>query len=362
MARLPASRDPPRGGRRRRAGHNGRNKGDGLRAWGARSRESKGRPLEIEYFREFVDLADSLNFRETAERMNMSQSALSKHIAALEGYFDTTLFVRDKHQVSLTESGAYLLECAKEVCQTVDWAKKTIATRFSGAHVLRCGGVIDNVGDYPIVAEAASQLRKADPSNHVTLEKLSNASVEFQLEEMRKGSVDCIATYDTREAFADVTDVSFIAVCDIPLEVTVSPDNPIAQMDKVPASALNGQRLVQLMGPRYTDIWRVIRDRLLKTGIEFHARPVAAMSSYDFTLSVYEGLGDSCFVAPRRGTPTMILKGGRTVTVPIDPDELTLGLGLVYLTDKKPVLVDEFAAALGDAYRASYASDDGRRK
>ena len=40
--------------------------------------------MNIEYFQEFVELAQRLNYREAAARLNMSQSALSKHVKALE--------------------------------------------------------------------------------------------------------------------------------------------------------------------------------------------------------------------------------------------------------------------------------------
>ncbi|MDR1713676.1 MAG: LysR family transcriptional regulator, partial [Coriobacteriales bacterium] len=40
--------------------------------------------MQIETFREFIELAQCLNFTEAAKRLNMTQPGLSKHILALE--------------------------------------------------------------------------------------------------------------------------------------------------------------------------------------------------------------------------------------------------------------------------------------
>jgi len=58
--------------------------------------------MNIEYFQEFVELAQRLNYREAAARLNMSQSALSKHVKALEAEYGTKLLNRDRNSVALT--------------------------------------------------------------------------------------------------------------------------------------------------------------------------------------------------------------------------------------------------------------------
>ncbi len=62
-----------------------------------------------------VAVADTLNFREAAQRLNLSQPPLSRHIKALESLVGVALFERDTHSVHLTEAGAVLAEQARKI-------------------------------------------------------------------------------------------------------------------------------------------------------------------------------------------------------------------------------------------------------
>jgi DNA-binding transcriptional LysR family regulator len=60
---------------------------------------------QIEYF---LALADELHFWKTSEKVFITQSALSRHIKALEGELGVQLFERDKRNVKLTDAGEFL--------------------------------------------------------------------------------------------------------------------------------------------------------------------------------------------------------------------------------------------------------------
>ncbi|HEB87886.1 MAG TPA: LysR family transcriptional regulator [Gammaproteobacteria bacterium] len=62
-----------------------------------------------------VAVADTLNFREAAQRLNLSQPPLSRHIKALESLVGVVLFKRDTHSVHLTDAGAILAEQARNI-------------------------------------------------------------------------------------------------------------------------------------------------------------------------------------------------------------------------------------------------------
>jgi len=52
-----------------------------------------------------IILAEELNFSRAARRLHISQPALTKQIAELEGRLGVRLFDRDKQTVSLTDAG-----------------------------------------------------------------------------------------------------------------------------------------------------------------------------------------------------------------------------------------------------------------
>ena len=61
--------------------------------------------MENDYFAEFLDLTKTLNYMETAENMNISTSALSKHIMKLEQEVGVSFFDRTTRTVKLNRYG-----------------------------------------------------------------------------------------------------------------------------------------------------------------------------------------------------------------------------------------------------------------
>lgn len=71
--------------------------------------------MQIDYLVEFIELAERLNFTRAAQALNLSQSALSKHIASLEDEFGGNLFDRSEGRVRLTRFGRSFYEHAAAV-------------------------------------------------------------------------------------------------------------------------------------------------------------------------------------------------------------------------------------------------------
>ena len=79
--------------------------------------------METSHIREFAMLAECLNFSETAERLFISQSSLSKHIRALERELGTELFIRTTRTIRLSEAGALYLPYARKIAALCDQAE-----------------------------------------------------------------------------------------------------------------------------------------------------------------------------------------------------------------------------------------------
>lgn len=64
--------------------------------------------MDLQQIKHFLALAQELHFWHTAEKVFITQSALSRQIKALENELGLKLFERNKRTVKLTEAGAFL--------------------------------------------------------------------------------------------------------------------------------------------------------------------------------------------------------------------------------------------------------------
>lgn len=71
--------------------------------------------LEIRHLRSLIAIAETGKLAHAAERVFLTQSALSHQIRALEQHYDITLFQRTAHGLRFTPAGQRLLDLATEV-------------------------------------------------------------------------------------------------------------------------------------------------------------------------------------------------------------------------------------------------------
>jgi LysR family cyn operon transcriptional activator len=76
--------------------------------------------MEIRQLKYFQKLAETLNFSEASRELFITQSTLSQQILNLERELDQQLFLRNSHEVVLTEAGQMLVPMARESLHTVD--------------------------------------------------------------------------------------------------------------------------------------------------------------------------------------------------------------------------------------------------
>jgi monoterpene epsilon-lactone hydrolase len=78
--------------------------------------------VEVRHLRAFVAVAEELNFSRAAERLFLSQPALSRQVRALERAVGCELLHRSTHRVELTLAGQALLDRARAVLAALDEA------------------------------------------------------------------------------------------------------------------------------------------------------------------------------------------------------------------------------------------------
>lgn len=75
--------------------------------------------MDRQSLRAFLEVAESGSFSLAAEKLNITQPAVSKRVAALEHHLDTPLFDRVGRQITLTEAGRALLPQAEGIIRSI---------------------------------------------------------------------------------------------------------------------------------------------------------------------------------------------------------------------------------------------------
>ncbi|WP_163511128.1 LysR family transcriptional regulator [Fodinicola acaciae] len=82
--------------------------------------------MQLQYLTYFVAVAETRHFTRAAERVNVSQPALSKQIATLERELGAELFSRARGNITLTAAGEALLPLARRILADVDTATREV--------------------------------------------------------------------------------------------------------------------------------------------------------------------------------------------------------------------------------------------
>jgi DNA-binding transcriptional LysR family regulator len=96
--------------------------------------------VHLRDLRYFVAVAEELSFTRAAQRLYVSQPALSKQIRQLEQAMQVLLFVRDPRGVTLTAAGTVLLPLAqRQIAAWDEAARAVLAVHTHDSRVLRLG-------------------------------------------------------------------------------------------------------------------------------------------------------------------------------------------------------------------------------
>jgi LysR family transcriptional regulator for metE and metH len=104
--------------------------------------------LELRHLRSLVAIAESGKLVAAAERVNLSQSALSHQIKDIEAHYATSLFERTRHGLRFTPAGDRVLALGRDVLAAISEAERDIArprsdTRGELRIVLECHTCFD---------------------------------------------------------------------------------------------------------------------------------------------------------------------------------------------------------------------------
>ena len=196
--------------------------------------------LSLRQLRFFAALAQDVNFSRAAERMAVSQPALSAAIRQMETLLELRLFNRTTHRVVLTDAGRALLPHVQRLLVTADNAFADMAD--AAAHqraTVRIGSIPSAV---PIVADqlAAMSSDAAEPIEMM----LSDGKSDALVEQLRTGALDvAICVHSQVDAL-----LAAVPLISDRLLLLVHPEHRFAKRTSLPWAELSGHEVIHFDG------------------------------------------------------------------------------------------------------------------
>lgn len=187
--------------------------------------------MDIDALRAFVATAEAGSFSVAAERLFITQPAVSKRIAGLESQLGTALFDRVGRRIRLTAAGSALLARARTILNEVEDAKRSLSNLAGSVVGPLSLGTSHHIGLHRL-PPALKRYNQLYPDVHLDLRFMDS---ERACTAVEQGELElAVVTLPRRPA----RQLSVIRVWDDPLEIVVSTAHPLARRRRLPMSSL----------------------------------------------------------------------------------------------------------------------------
>jgi DNA-binding transcriptional LysR family regulator len=208
--------------------------------------------VELRHLRYFVAVATELHFGRAAERLYVSQPALSQQILNLEAELGFSLFVRDRRKVELSPAGAALLPEAQAILDRVETATALVRSVGAGSRG-RLRVAVTPALPGGMVEAVIEEFRHR--YTHVDFE-LGSGTTSQNLSALRRGSMQLVVVHPP---IPDIADVAYLEIDTEPIVVGLASKHPLTRHRRLHRDHLAGHPLIYF--PRRTDPG--LHDRML---------------------------------------------------------------------------------------------------
>ncbi|MFF3316631.1 LysR family transcriptional regulator [Streptomyces sp. NPDC003035] len=256
--------------------------------------------------RYFVAVAEELHFTRAAEKLYVSQPALSKQIRALERQLGAPLFDRDRRGVRLTPVGTALLPHARAVLAAWEEAGGAVRRARAAEQATLVVGMSTSPGRGGLLPAIRSRFTEAHPEIRL---KLRQVGWEDPTAGLADGTSDVAFVW---LPLADAERYRWVVVATEPRLVALPETHPLAGRESIDFAELLEEPFLALpaTSPALRDFWLAVDSRA--------GRPPVVGGEIASTDETYEALVDGlgiCLVAA--GNAPLLTRGG-VVVLPVD--------------------------------------------
>lgn len=237
--------------------------------------------MELRQLRYFVAVAEERNISRAAQKIFLTQPALSRQIKALENEIGQCLLERQAHSIRLTHAGETLLREARELLQHADQSIERV--RAAGLSVRLRVGYAPSLAS-GLLSAAVENFAQKHQNSRVELFDLSTKELLAGLED---DSLDVALTVG-REGNSH--GLKWTPLMRSSWQLAVSRNHPLARQSQVSSAEVARERLLVFCQRDYPEYWDVITGWL-----RGQRQPPAIAGEYDGVSSlmaaVESGLG-----------------------------------------------------------------------
>jgi DNA-binding transcriptional LysR family regulator len=207
--------------------------------------------MELQVLRWFREVADGATVTETAERARITQPALSRALARLEGEVGTPLLTRSGRTLTPTPAGRVFRQYVDQVIDQYDLGLRAVTELVDPARGLVPLAFLQTLGTW-LVPRLVSSFRRDHPQVRFELHQHGEASI---LQELLDGAADLILT----SATFGHAQVTWRRLLIEPLRLVVPPRHPLARRKRIRLAEVAGEPFIML---REGYALRVMTERL----------------------------------------------------------------------------------------------------
>ena len=209
--------------------------------------------MDINNLQAFLAIAETQSFSAAAERLFITQPAISKRIAALESVLDARLFHRSGRRVQLTEAGEALIPSAQRIVDEFSHSKELISNLEGAVGGRLRIGTSHHIGLHrlpPILSEYTAQYPAVELDIHFMDSEEACAAVD-------RGELELAVATLPESPFPRL---ETLLIWPDPLDFVAGSNHPLANDSVVDITTLAEHRAIM---PARGTITREILDKAL---------------------------------------------------------------------------------------------------
>ena len=241
--------------------------------------------LDAHQLKVFLAAAETLNFTQAAQQLNMSQPSVSQHIQALERHFKTPLFLRAGRTLQLTDAGLVLVPLAHDMVKQSILIEETMASLHGEVFGHLMVGCSTTPGKY-VLPHLLAQFHNEHPKVRVTCQVSPQAQA---IESLCEGRIHfALASFAHKTCANNTEFVEFI--CD-PVVLITPLDHPWAQRDHIEIEELLDANFI--LREESSGTYKTVQEALAKTNVHIEQlRTLLTLGNSEaIAMAVQEGLG-----------------------------------------------------------------------